>query len=64
MSNLKIGDKILVTGETTGAYEDTITELRLDLQPVQEVKKGDVFSIKTTETLRRNDKLFKIVTTA
>lgn len=62
--NLKIGDKILVTGETTGAYEATIDELRLDLKPVDEVNKGDVFSIKTTEVLRRNDKLFKIVTTA
>lgn len=58
---LSVGDEILVTGETTGAYEDTVKELRLELEPVQTVEKGSYFSIKTTELIRRNDKLFKIV---
>ncbi len=59
--NLKVGDEILVTGETTGAYEDEVEELRLELAPVPEVKKGDLFSIKTKELVRRNDKVYKIV---
>lgn len=59
--NLKVGDEILITGETTGAYEDEVEELRLELAPVPEVKKGDLFSIKTKELVRRNDKVYKIV---
>lgn len=59
--NLQVGNDILITGETTGAYEDTVTELRVDLKPVEKVEKGTFFSIKTKETIRRNDKLFKLI---
>lgn len=59
--HLKAGDEILITGETTGAYEDVVEEIRLELDPVQEVKKGDLFSLKTKELVRRNDKVYKIV---
>lgn len=59
--NLKVGDNILITGPTTGAVELTVPELRLDLQPVSEVKKGDRFSLPIGDKIRRNDKLFKIV---
>ena len=59
--SLQVGDEILITGETTGAYEDTVDEIRLELEPVEKVEKGSLFSIKTKELVRRNDKLFKIV---
>jgi putative protease len=59
--NLNVGDEILVTGETTGAYEDTVREIRVELKPVQKVEKGTYFSMKTNELVRRNDKLFKII---
>ncbi len=59
--DLKVGDNILITGPTTGAVELTVPELRLDLQPVSEVKKGDRFSLPISDKIRRNDKLFKIV---
>ena len=58
---LSVGDEILITGETTGAYEDTVTEIRVKLEQVDKVEKGTYFSIKTNELIRRNDKLFKIV---
>ncbi len=58
---LNVGDEILVTGETTGAYEAVVEEVRVDLKPVERVEKGTFFSIKTSEVVRRNDKLFKIV---
>lgn len=59
--NLKVGDEILITGETTGAYEDIVEEIRENLEPVSEVKKGALISIKTKEFIRRNDKVYKIV---
>lgn len=58
--DLHVGDKILVIGETTGVYEDTVKELRVDMNSVESVGKGTLFSIKTNEIIRRNDKLFKL----
>ena len=59
--DLKVGEKILITGDTTGAYEAVVDELRFDLKPVEQVQKGQLFSIKTTELVRRGDKLYKLV---
>ena len=36
---LKVGDEIMVIGETTGVYRDTVKELRTDRDPVPEVDK-------------------------
>jgi len=58
---IAVGDNIYIMGPTTGVYEDKIGEMRLDLKPVKRVKKGDVFSFKTKEIVRRNDKLYKII---
>lgn len=57
---LKVGDEILVIGNTTGAYESVVEEIRVDLKPVDVVGKGIPFSIKTAEVLHRNDKLYKM----
>jgi len=57
---LSIGDEYIVLGPTTGVYEDTVTEIRVDLQRVEKTVKGDVFSIPTKEILRRGDKLYKL----
>ena len=59
--SLKVGDNILVTGPTTGAVEMNVSELRLDLTPVDEVNKGDRFSMPVDVKVRRADKLFKII---
>ena len=61
--DLKIGDKIKIIGETTGVYDSTIDEIRLELNPVEAVNKGDICSIATTEIIRRGDKLYKVVET-
>ncbi len=59
--SISVGDEILVTGATTGAYEDKVSEIRTDLQSVETAEKGTVFSIKTQTPVRRNDKLYKLV---
>ncbi len=60
--SLGIDDEIKIIGPTTGVYEDKISEIRLDDGiSVNEAKKGDICSIKTTELLRRGDKVYKIV---
>ncbi|MBN2787028.1 MAG: U32 family peptidase [Paludibacteraceae bacterium] len=62
--DVKVGDDILITGPTTGAYEATLNEIRVDTIPSPMAKKGDTISIAVTERIRRNDKLFKWVDAA
>ena len=59
--SIETGNEILITGETTGAYESIADDIRVNLISVNQAKKGDLFSIKTTDIVRRNDKVFKIV---
>ncbi len=56
--DLHVGDKILVTGNTTGALIQTVDEIRYDLEPVQTATRGQRISIKTNEKVRPNDKLY------
>ena len=59
--DLKPGEEIKIIGPTTGVYEAVIEELRLELEPVQQVVKGDVCSLAVKELVRRGDKLYKVV---
>ena len=61
-AELNVGDKLLVTGPTTGALFLTADEMRVDLQPVPTVHKGEHFSIKC-DKIRPSDKLYKLVST-
>ncbi|MDA3928576.1 MAG: U32 family peptidase [Prolixibacteraceae bacterium] len=58
---LSVGDQIIITGPTTGVIETTVTEIRVDLKPVEFAQKGDVCSRQIGAKIRRADKLYKIV---
>ena len=58
---LKKGDKIIITGPTTGVIETTVNEIRVDDGIVDEVSQGINFSIKIDETIRPSDRLYKVV---
>ena len=58
---LSVGDKVLITGPTTGAYETIITELHTDNGPTNEAIKGDNAAFKLDVAIRPSDKLYKIV---
>jgi Collagenase and related proteases len=60
-SEIKLGDKLLVTGPTTGALFSTLEEARVDLKPVELVRKGEHFSMKFDEKIRPSDKLYKLI---
>ena len=57
-SPLSVGDKILVTGPTTGALIQQVEEIRFDLEPVTTATRGQHISIKTNEKVRPNDMLY------
>ena len=52
------GDEVIITGPTTGALIFKAEELRLDLVPVEKVKKGDLFSMPVPAKIRPSDRLY------
>ena len=53
-----VGDRLLVTGPTTGVMYLTADEIRLELTPVQTAPKGTHVSIPVPAKIRPSDKLF------
>lgn len=62
-NTFKIGDKLLVTGPTTGVMYLTATEIHDNSgEPVTEAPQGTRVAIPVTDKVRPSDKLFKLVT--
>ena len=62
-TTFKLGDKLLVTGPTTGVMYLTATEIHdQDGQPVSEAPQGRLCAIPVSGKVRPNDKLFKLTT--
>lgn len=61
---IEVGDKLLITGPTTGAMYLDCTEIRYDLKPVSRAEKGWRISIPVPDKVRPSDKLFVIKTLA
>lgn len=59
--DLHKGDKLCVTGPTTGIQFLTADEIRYDLKPVETAQKGWHISLKVEGKVRPSDKLYKIV---
>lgn len=55
---LHTGDEIVITGPTTGAIILTLDEMRVDLKPVDTVKRGEHFSIRVPQKIRPSDRLY------
>lgn len=53
-----VGDRLLITGPTTGVMYLTADEIRLELTPVQTAPKGTHVSIPVPAKIRPSDKLF------
>ncbi len=52
------GDEVVITGPTTGTLILTLDEIRVDLKPVDTVRKGQSFSIAVPSKIRPSDKLY------
>lgn len=60
-ASVSAGDKLMITGATTGCLEFTLDDPRVNLKTVEVVPKCVKVSFKTPERVRRGDKLFKMV---
>jgi putative protease len=60
--SLRKGDQILITGPTTGVTRSQISDMRLGEHDVENVEKGDIFTLPVPEAVRPKDKIYKVVT--
>lgn len=58
---IKKGDRLLITGPTTGVLELTADDIQIDGKSVELAGKDQIIAIKTNERIRPSDKLYKIV---
>ena len=56
---LKVGDKLHFKGHTTD-FEETITSMQVEKEPIEEAKPGDLIGIKVKERVRENDLVYRV----
>ncbi|MGB1219870.1 MAG: U32 family peptidase, partial [Flavobacteriales bacterium] len=59
--DLKQGDRLLVTGPSTGAQEFDLEEMLVNDEALESAKKGDSITIPLPFRIRLSDKLYKLV---
>ncbi len=57
---LKLNDKILIIGETTGLLEVTLDKMIVEEKSSKSAQKGDEVTFVTPELVRRNDKVYLV----
>ncbi|ABR55425.1 peptidase U32 [Methanococcus vannielii SB] len=57
-NDLKIGDEILIIGNTTGCIEEKVTSIQIDGKNIECAKKGQNVGIKISSLARENDKVY------
>ena len=56
-----MGDRMLITGPTTGVMYVTVEEIHDDNSAVETARKGTRVSFRVPDKIRPSDKLFKLV---
>jgi len=59
--DLKVGDTFRIIGETTGVYENSVKEIRVDYKTTQIAEKKSICSISVETAVRRGDKIYKVI---
>lgn len=60
-NELSVGDRILISGPTTGEQEITVTEMYVQGGPCETAKTGDQITFELPFRVRLSDKLYKIL---
>ncbi len=59
--DIKIGDKVMITGPSTGVQEFVLDKMFVNDNPSEQATKGDSLTLKVPFRVRLSDKLYKIV---
>ena len=60
VSQLKVGDKIIILGNTTGIEKLTVNKIEIKNKSVKQAKKGQEIAIKVPSRVRKNDQVYVI----
>ncbi len=60
VSELKVGDEIIILGKTTGLKKSKIKHIEINNKPVQKAKKGDEIGLKLP-LIRKDDEVYIII---
>jgi len=60
VSELNVGDEIVIIGKTTGLVPLKIDSIQINREPIQKAKKGNEIGIKTPRLVRKNDEVYLI----
>jgi len=60
VSDLSIGDEIVIIGKTTGIVSLKIGSIEINRKPIKKTKKGNEIGIKTSTLVRKNDEVYLI----
>jgi len=60
---LSVGDKLIITGPTTGVVETLVEEIQIDHKSVKAATKGLRCSLPVKTLIRRSDKVYKLIET-
>jgi len=58
---VNVGDELIITGPTTGVVETILTEMRVENETQNSVKRGVTITFPISEKVRPSDKLYKLV---
>lgn len=59
--DLKLGDKIIIQGKTTGSITHTIDSMQIEGEAVESAKKGQNVAIAIPDKVRQNDFVYKLI---
>lgn len=59
--DLKIGDRIIVQGKTTGSVTHTIESMQIEGKPVEHVSKNSNVAVLISTKVRKNDFVYKLI---
>jgi len=59
--DLKVGDKIIIQGKTTGSITHTIDSMQIEGEAVESAKKGQNVAIAIPDKVRQNDFVYKLI---
>tara|TARA_Y100000310_G_scaffold345817_1_gene470429 strand:+ start:10001 stop:11203 length:1203 start_codon:yes stop_codon:yes gene_type:complete len=57
-NRLKLGDTILIIGNTTGVVEQKVNSIEINHKSVKEADKGNSVAVKVDKLVRKNDKVY------
>ncbi len=61
VSELKVGDKIVIIGKTTGIEEFEIKSMEIENKPIKKAQKGQEVGIKVPSRVRKNDEVYVVL---